>query len=146
MSIWNLIKTGQERYNLLQWVVMTFIFISGALFNAATKVTDWIYLPYDNKRNITILLEKSEELSSFVESLKSVQRGLSEDNTKTSDRVDDIDKSVEGINKNVDNLEIELRANLRRLEDGQLRLFLKTERLDERTQKQGGNTSCGDQC
>lgn len=141
MSIWNLIKTGQERYNLLQWVLMTSIFISGAVFNAVTKVTDWIYLPFDNKRNITILLEKSEELSSFVERLKTVQRDLTQSGKETNGKINTFDERV-------DSLEIELRAHLRRLEDGQVQLFLKTERLDERTQKQsrGGTTPCGDQC
>lgn len=142
MSMWNGIKTLQERYNLAQWTVMTFLFLSGVTFNAITKVTDWIYLPFDNKRNITILLEKSEELSGFIENLRAMQLDLRKSTDKNSE-------DFSSINKNLDSLEIELKAHLRRLEDGQLQLFLKTERLDERTKNtlnKGGTAPCGDQC
>ena len=142
MSMWNGIKTLQERYNLAQWTVMTFLFLSGITFNAITKVTDWVYLPFDNKRNITILLEKSEELSGFIENLRAMQLDLRKSTDKNSE-------DFSSINKNLDNLEIELKAHLRRLEDGQLQLFLKTERLDERTKNtlnKGGTAPCGDQC
>lgn len=142
MSMWNGIKTLQERYNLVQWSIMTFIFLGGITFNAVTKVTDWVYLPFDNKRNITILLEKSEELSSFIENLRAAQLDLRKNSDKNAE-------DITTLNKNIDNLEIELKAQLRRLEDGQIQLFLKTERLDERTRNtlnKGGMPPCGDHC
>lgn len=142
MSMWNGIKTLQERYNLVQWSIMTFIFLGGITFNAVTKVTDWVYLPFDNKRNITILLEKSEELSSFIENLRAAQLDLRKNSDKST-------QDITTLNKNIDNLEIELKAQLRRLEDGQIQLFLKTERLDERTRNisnKGGMPPCGDHC
>ena len=141
MSTWtDTIKRLQERYNLAQWVVMTFLFLGGVMFNAVTQVTDWLTLPFNNKRNITILLEKSEELTGFIDNLRAVQSELRNTDKENKETIDEL-------NKNLDSLEIELRAHLRRLEDGQIQLFLKTERLDERTNKgNGGSMPCGSQC
>jgi len=121
---WETIEKVKERYGLAQWVVVTFVFLFGLFINATYQLIDWIMVPFNNQKDITILLEKSEEFTTFFDSVKNIQSELQQSRT-------DNQKLREDLN----NLSIEFKGQFRRLEDGQLQLFLKTERLDERTQR-----------
>lgn len=130
---WDLIKKAQEKYTLLHWAIMTMMFGAGLFINAAYQFVDWITVPFNNQRDITILLEKSEEFSTFFEKVKNIQAELNQARSDNEKMKKDVDASNEKLRREVESMGIELKANIRRLEDGQLQLFLKTERLDERT-------------
>lgn len=132
---WDQIKKIQEKFTLFQWVVVTVMFLAGASVNAIYQFVDWVTVPFNNQRDITILLEKSEEFSNFFEKVKNIQTELNQARNDNEKLRKDIDADNEKLRKEVENMGLELKATIRRLEDGQLQLFLKTERLDERTRR-----------
>lgn len=133
MSIWGEVEKLKEKYNLAHWVVITLMFFGGLFVNATYGIIDWIYLPFDTKKDVTILLEKSEEFSAFIESFKTIQKDINESKTNTAELESEINELNKRLDDRLSEMNIELKAQVRRLEDGQLQLFLKAERLDERT-------------
>jgi Tfp pilus assembly protein PilO len=125
MATWSeTVEKLKEKYNLIHWAIMTLMFLGGLLINATYSIVGMIMVPFDNQKDITILLEKSEELSAFFESVKNVQADLQAAKANNLE-----------LKNQLDNMNIEITGHLRKLDDGQLQLFLKTERLDERTTK-----------
>ena len=128
MSFWSEIEKLKEKYNILHWAVMTFVFLGGLFLNATYQFVDWIAVPFDNKKDITILLERSEEIGKLFEDQKTFQK-------EYLDNEENQNEQIKNLQEQLKNNDIEFKATIRRLEDGQLQLFLKTERLDERTTK-----------
>jgi hypothetical protein len=110
-NIWEFVDDINKRSLAVKAFIMCATFFAGIILNATYGLVDWVRLPYNNQRDIIILLEKSQEITNLNDSMSELRNALEDNNSDTLDLVGRVSK----------------------LEDGQLRLFLKVERIDERT-------------
>ena len=110
-NIWESLDKTSNKVVLLKTLTLGITFLAGMGLNATYGFIDWVKLPYNNQRDIVILLEKSQEFGIITEAVKKLR--------------EDVDDSK------LDN--INLVGEIKQLKDGQLQLFLKVERLDERS-------------
>ena len=110
-NFWDFIDNVNKRSLLVKSLVLGITFYAGMGLNATYGFIDWVRLPYNNKRDIVILMEKSQEITSISDSMRDLRAEMDKRNADTLDLV----------------------GKVRKLEDGQLRLFLQVERIDERT-------------
>ena len=116
-KFWDFLDQANKRSLLVKSVFVAATFFAGMGLNATYGFIDWVRLPYSNQRDIVILLEKSQEVTVLSDTLREVQ------------------EKMEQFNAN----QMSLSGKVQKLEDGQLRLFLTIERIDERTLNQRDN-------